>query len=73
MRQPDVPKKPNITGWLWWLAFLIAAIGGLVCYLISQDPVNPDMRRNMMLVATISTIGAGVCVIAATAHWWTHR
>jgi CHASE2 domain-containing sensor protein len=73
MRQPDIPKKPNHTGWLWWLAFLIAGAGGLACYLMSQNSMNPDMRQQMMLVATIATIGIGVCVIAATAHWWMHR
>ena len=73
MRQPDVPKKPNITGWLWWLALLIAIVGGVVCYLVSRDTMNPDMRQTMMLVATVAIIGMGVCVIAATSHWWMHR
>lgn len=73
MRQPDVPKKPNVTGWLWWLAFLIAAVGGTICYFLSKDTVNPDMQRQMMLVAMLTIVGVGICIIAATSHWWMHR
>ncbi len=73
MRQPDIPKKPNLTGWLWWLAILIAIVGGAVCYMLSLDTMNPDVRQKMMLVATVATIGVGICIIAATSHWWMHR
>lgn len=73
MRQPDLPKKPSLTGWLWWLAILIAIVGGIVCYFLKQNVVNPDMQKQIMLTATATVIGVGVCVIAATSHWWMHR
>jgi CHASE2 domain-containing sensor protein len=73
MRQPDIPKKPNLYGWLWWLALIFAAIGGLVSYLLLLNPINPELRQQLMMTATFSIISVGVCIIAATAHWWMHR
>lgn len=74
MRQPDIPRKPNLTGWLWWLALLIAATGGAVCYMLSRNhPANPDMMQQMMLTAMVCVIGIGLCIIAATSRWWMQR
>lgn len=73
MRQPDLPKKPNLYGWLWWLALLIAAIGFTITYVLKLDTLNPDLDRQLTLTAIVSIIGSGVCVIAATASWWMQR
>lgn len=73
MRRPDLPKRPNTTGWLWWVALLIAMVGGVVCYFIKQDVFDPSAQAKLMLTATCSAIGIGICVIAATSHFWMHR
>lgn len=70
MRQPDLPKKPNLYGWLWWLALLIAATGFIVSYILRLDTQNPDLNRQLLMTATATFLGTGICVIAATAHWW---
>ena len=73
MTRFDLPKRPNATGWLWWVALLIAIVGGVVVYFVRQDPLDPLQQTKLMLTITICTIGVGICVIAATSRFWMSR
>lgn len=73
MRKPDLPRKPNTTGWLWWVALLIAVIGGVIGYYQYHNAIDPTARAHMMLTAVFCTIGIGICIIAATSRFWMHR
>ena len=73
VRNPDVPQKPNMTRWLWWLALLFIAAGSFVGYQIQQSQINPDAHQQFMLTIMVTVIGAGICIIAATSRFWMHR
>ncbi len=68
-------EKPfNSITWLWWLALFILALGAAfaaLMYYTAPGPhvISDDIRRVMMF----AIVGSGLCVISATAHWWTHR
>lgn len=68
-------KGPRIhpTAGLWWTAVLIAVIGGAVSYALSLDRFTPGYRERMGVGLMITVLGAGICVIAATANWWLKR
>jgi len=61
------------TGWLWWLACLIAATAGTLIYFIQQDAGNISAREQINLVLLISSVLVGICIISATSHWWMKR
>jgi CHASE2 domain-containing sensor protein len=62
--------SPQRKTWLWWLALLIIAIGGGICYLLSGDQTNSTYRIARILTVAITIISAGICIISATANWW---
>jgi hypothetical protein len=58
---------------LWWTAILVAVIGGAITYALSLDRFTPGFRVRMSVSLMITILGAGICVIAATANWWLKR
>jgi hypothetical protein len=56
--------------WLWWLALLIIATGGLIIYGLSSQQTVPETQARINLVLAVTVVGAGICVICATADWW---
>lgn len=67
-------KRVHPTSWLWWSAFYILAGGaGLVFLMYTTAPGPRQISDDMRLVALGSIVGAGICVISATAKWWLHR
>lgn len=66
-------KRPNPTGWLWWLALLIAAAASGVVYSLRQDVGNINAQQTISTVILFAVVGIGICIISATAHWWLNR
>jgi hypothetical protein len=63
-------KPPNAVRGLWWLAFLIVLAGGLLAYNFSLNEIDPSSKRLMGQTIMVTTVLAGICLIAATAKWW---
>ena len=62
-----------MTAWLWWLAFLIAVIGGAIAYILRLNVINEQSIgwSNLMIAATVTL--TGICIICATSGWWMRR
>lgn len=67
------PKSPDSTAWLWRLALLILLIGGGVSYMLSRTGQDTNSRTLFSVSMAVTIIGAGICVICATANWWMKR
>jgi hypothetical protein len=67
-------RRFHPTGWLWWTAFYILVFGAGAIYLMYYTAVGPKViTQDMRMVGIASIVGAGICVISATAHWWLRR
>ncbi len=67
-------KPFNPTRWLWWTAFWILVIGLGLAYLMFYTTPSPrTITEGVRLVALCSVVGAGICIISATSHWWLKR
>lgn len=56
--------------WLWWLAFFLLFFGGLIAFILSQQPAEPGVRTQINMTLAIAIVSAGICIICATADWW---
>lgn len=57
--------------WLWWVALFIVTIGGVIVYLLSQQPMtSPEITQQVNFTLAITFGLAGTCIILATADWW---
>jgi len=66
-------KRPNHTGWLWWLALIIGLSAGGLVYYYSQDSGNINAQQNISTIILFASVAIGLCFISATAHWWIRR
>jgi hypothetical protein len=67
-------KHVNPTRWLWWAALVILGLGlAFIGLLYSTRPPGPSFSPEMRMVAMSAIVLVGVCIISATAQWWTHR
>ena len=72
-RKFDIPKAPNASAGLIWLAILILGTGGAMAAFFHQNETDPDAMSKVLLVSTTAIIGAGICLIAASSRWWLKR
>lgn len=57
--------------WLWWVALSIFTIGGVVAYLLSQQPMtSPEIAQQVNFTLAVTFGLAGTCIILATADLW---
>jgi len=57
--------KPS-KGWLWWTAFFVLFVGGVISYILSMEntyQADVYMRTTIM----VSVIISGICIISAMA------
>lgn len=67
-------RPPNTARGLWWTAFLVLIGGAALAYMTHrQDPFDPTTQQHVRLILAVAALGAGLCVIAATARWWLRR
>lgn len=56
---------------LWWAALVILLLsGGMVYFVRLFTPLDPSTDHTVRLIVATGVLGAGICVIAATARWW---
>lgn len=69
-----MPKQFHPTRWLWTTAFFALFLGAAVACLIYYTTPGPrTITPEMRMVAMISVVVAGLCVISATANLWLRR
>jgi predicted anti-sigma-YlaC factor YlaD len=66
-------RPPNHTGWLWWLALLIAAAAGVSVYFLKQDVGNIHADQTIRSILLVATVAIGLCIISATHRFWLKR
>ena len=70
----DMHRRPHsLTAWLWWLAVLIAVVGGGVAYLLRLNAMDSRALGWSNLIIAVSVSLSGICVICATSGWWLRR
>ena len=68
----EKPKHPR--RWLWWAALLILFLGAAFSALSYYTMPGPrQLSEQVRQIAMFTFVGVGICVISATAHWWTNR
>ena len=72
-RKFDIPKAPNASAGLVWLAVLLLGTGGAMAWFFHQNETDPNAMSKVLLVSMAAVIGAGICLIAATSRWWLKR
>lgn len=65
--------EPGTGRWLWWLALVIAAVGSGIAYMINQQELGAKADQQVMIVAMVTIITCGLCIIGATARLWINR
>ena len=63
-------KNPMLGNFLWWLAFSICLVGGVIIYLIQKDSIGVEVEEKRNLVLVLMVVGVGLTVICGTAKRW---
>jgi hypothetical protein len=70
----DMHRQPqSLTAWLWWLAFLIAVVGGAAAYMLRLNTMRASSVSMSNLVIAVTVSLSGICIICATSGWWMRR
>lgn len=68
------PGNPYTSKWLWKTAFLIVLVGFAFKYALPYlFPPGEIPRKAEPAILWAMFLGAGTCVICATAGWWLKR
>lgn len=70
MRKVNPNKNPMVGNFLWWLAFWIVVVGAGFIVLIERQSIGSSIEDRSKLVGLITIVGAGLCIISATAKRW---